>query len=73
MPTYCDCADRAHPTVKCGGDLCHCHEPVIYTTGLEDMARLIAQETSGLVDAVPDELDFELARVFINRINCRFD
>lgn len=48
---------------------------VQYTTAREDLARIIAQETSGLIDVLPEQDDFELADRFIEMINDphRFD
>lgn len=40
-----------------------------YTTAREDMAKLIAQETSGLVGAIAEQDDYELADIFIKIIN----
>lgn len=41
----------------------------MYNTGREDLAKIIAQETSGLVDALPEQADYELADTFIAIIN----
>lgn len=41
----------------------------IYTTGREDLAKIIAQETSGVVDAVPELDDYDMADRFLNYIN----
>lgn len=40
-----------------------------YTTAREDLAKLIAQETSGLEGALPEQDDYDLADSFIKIIN----
>lgn len=40
-----------------------------YETAREDMAKVIAQETSGLEEAIPEQDDFDLADIFIQIIN----
>ncbi len=41
----------------------------IYKTALEDLEKIIAQETSGLVDAIPEQDDRDLAVLFVEIIN----
>lgn len=41
----------------------------MYNTGLEDLEKIIAQETSGIVGAVPEQEDRDLANLFIEIIN----
>lgn len=47
----------------------------IYETGREDLARLIACETSGVCDALPEQDDYDLADKLLVMINDphRFD
>lgn len=40
-----------------------------YNTAREDLAKLIAQETCGLMNADPEQVDYDLADVFIDIIN----
>lgn len=40
-----------------------------YKTARNDMAEVIAQETSGLVGAIPEQDDYDLADAFIRIIN----
>lgn len=41
----------------------------MYNTGLEDLEKIIAQETSGIAGAVPEQEDRDLAKLFIKIIN----
>lgn len=40
-----------------------------YNTARQDLAKIIAQETSGFVGAIPEQEDYELADEFITKIN----
>lgn len=40
-----------------------------YTTAREDLANIIAQETSGFIGAFPEDEDYDLAEKFIEEIN----
>lgn len=40
-----------------------------YTSAREDLAKIIAQETSGVEGAIPEQADFDLADGFIKIIN----
>lgn len=44
-----------------------------YTTARDDLAAIIAQETSGIKDALPEDDDYDLADEFIERINTRYN
>jgi phage tail sheath protein FI len=50
----------------------HRHQPA-YQTGVEDMASIIAQETSGVIGAIPEQEDNLLAEKFIKQTNERYD
>lgn len=67
-----------HPVARCGGvKICEqckkeslvAQENVVYLTGKEDLAKLIACETSGLINAFPEQDDLELAEAFLEIIN----
>lgn len=66
------------PVARCGGvKICtqckkesqFAQEKLIYRTGKDDLAKLIACETSGLADAIPEQEDLELAEAFLKIIN----
>lgn len=40
-----------------------------YTSAVEDLAKIIACETSGTTEAIPEEQDYILARKFVEIIN----
>jgi hypothetical protein len=46
-------------------------EPQLYTTALEDLAKIIAQETSGVTGAIPEQEDLDLADKFVKTINAQ--
>lgn len=50
----------------------HRHRPA-YQNAKQDLAFVIAQETSGCIGALPEEDDYDLADEFIKRINERYD
>lgn len=43
--------------------------PMPYNNALEDLAQIIAQETSGVTGAEPNKNDYDLADTFIDVIN----
>lgn len=43
--------------------------PKPYLTAREDLAKIIAQETSGVKGAIPESDDYKMAERFINIIN----
>lgn len=44
-----------------------------YLTAKQDLAIIIAQETSGFVGAVPEDEDYQLADDLVNIINERYE
>jgi len=40
-----------------------------YSSAVEDLANIIACETSGTLEAIPEEVDYILARKFVEIIN----
>lgn len=45
--------------------------PQPYLRGVYDLAKIIAQETSGITGAIPEQDDYDLAREFVKQINER--
>lgn len=45
----------------------------MYENARNDLAAIIAQETSGIIGAIPEPEDYALADTFIDTINNRFN
>lgn len=45
--------------------------PQPYLRGVYDLAKIIAQETSGVTGTIPEQADYDLAREFVKQINER--
>lgn len=45
----------------------------VYLTGREDLAKVIAQETSGVKGAQPEQDDYDLADFFLATINAQYE
>lgn len=53
----------------CAKEAAQAQHNVEYKTAREDLAKIIAQETSGLQEALPEQDDYDLADAFIKIIN----